>query len=99
MSQKQERSKPRDPESGLIKGSSRPTKADVQRSYTEGFNDGLEKGRLEIIDFLERAYLSDEGRPDRGTPQAAAILELAAHAAEHFRPLVGKGHKKKGRKK
>lgn len=49
-----------------------------------GFERGLEKGRQEILDWLEHAYINDPGRPDRGTPKAEAILELAKAASQHF---------------
>jgi hypothetical protein len=50
----------------------------------EGFDEGLAKGRHEILDWLEHAYIDDPGRPDRGTPKAEAILELAQAARQHF---------------
>lgn len=77
----------------------RPTKADIERARVEGFEEGLQKGRVEILDFLEYSYLRDPGRPDRGTPKAEAILELAAHASEHFAAKVSNRVrvKKKGR--
>lgn len=58
----------------------------------EGFNEGLEKGRQEIIDWLQNAYLKDPA-PPRGSVEANAILKLARAAADHFRPRV-KGVKK-----
>jgi len=54
------------------------------RIRQEGFDEGLAKGRQEILDWLEYAYLKDPGRPDRGTPKAEAILELAQAAQQHF---------------
>jgi hypothetical protein len=60
----------------------------------EGFQEGLNKGRMEIVDWLQAAYLDDEGRPDRGSPKAEAILEMARAAAAHFMPLAGKAKRK-----
>lgn len=61
----------------------------------DGYEDGLEAGRLEILDWLQAAYIADEGRPDRGSPKGEAILELARDAAAHFKPLVGSAIPKK----
>lgn len=66
----------------------------VEQARKEGFEDGLEKGRQEILDWLEHAYIKSPDRPDRGTPEAQAILTLARDAAAHFMPLVGNGGKK-----
>lgn len=95
MSQQSERAKSSKPS---ISGTpSRPTKADVQFAREEGFKEGLEKGRMEILDFLQHAYLEDPGRPDRGTPKAEAILEVARDAQQHF---VAKANPlKKGRRR
>lgn len=69
----------------------------VDDAYKDGFKEGLEKGRQEILEWLEHAYIDDPGRPDRGTPKAEAILELAKAAREHFIPLTKLG-RRKGRK-
>ncbi len=72
----------------------KPTDKTVEEIRQEGFNEGLQKGRQEILDFLEYAYLSDPGRPDRGTPKAQAILEIADAASKHFQNKVNiKGKK------
>jgi hypothetical protein len=71
----------------------------LQKMREEGFQEGLAKGRQEILDWLENAYIKDPGRPDRGTPRAEAILEMARDAAAHFMPLVGGKKPKRGRKK
>lgn len=74
----------------------RVTKADVERAHQDGFDAGLEKGRQEILDWLEHEYIHAENRPDRGTPKAEAIMELVAAASAHFRAKVtGKRGKKK----
>lgn len=72
------------------------TAGDIERIRREGFEEGLKKGRLEIVDWLEHAYIRDEGRPDRGTPKAEAILELARAASLHFVARTnGNGKKRK----
>lgn len=77
--------------------SQRKYQQDVDKARAEGMEEGLQRGRAEIIDFLEKAYLEDERRPDRGTPEGNAILDLAREAHEHFvKKLVGP--RKKGRK-
>lgn len=59
-------------------------RTDVKAAERQGFSDGLDAGRQEIIDWLEHSYLHDQGRPDRGTPKAEAMLELARDAYKHF---------------
>jgi hypothetical protein len=61
---------------------------ELKRARDEGFEEGLTKGRQEILDWLQRAYLDDPGRPDRGTPKAEAILEMASAASLHFQKRV-----------
>ena len=60
------------------------TVVDVADARAEGHAEGLQKGRQEILDWLQNAYLNDPGRPDRGTPKAEAILEISRAAADHF---------------
>lgn len=67
---------------------------DIEQVRKEGFDEGLAQGRQEILDYLERAYLEDPGRPARGTPKAEAMLEIAHEAAAHFRKLAKKGRRK-----
>lgn len=71
---------------------------DIERARDEGFQEGVKKGHLDVIDWLEKKYLAEDA-PDRGTPEAQAILTLAREGADHFRSMdyrVGNG--KKGRK-
>ena len=63
---------------------------ELKRAHDDGFNEGLAKGRQEILDWLQYAYLDDPGRPDRGTPKAEAILQLAQEASLHFQKKLGK---------
>lgn len=60
---------------------------DLKRVRDEGFDEGLKKGRQEIVDYLQIAYLADDA-PARGTPEAEAILTIAREASKHFRNLV-----------
>lgn len=73
--------------SGRQAGKTATSKA-VEKAYTEGrnegFDEGLQKGRQEILDWLQAAYISAPDRPERGTPKAEAILEMAHAASEHF---------------
>ena len=52
--------------------------------------EGRNEGRKDLLDWLEDAYINDPGRPDRGTPKAEAILELAKAASKHIQKLRGK---------
>jgi hypothetical protein len=63
-------------------------KRELEKIRKEAHEEGLQKGRQEILDWLENAYLNDPGRPDRGTPKAEAILELARAASIHFNKRV-----------
>lgn len=73
----------------------RPRQTQHEKGYEAGFNDGrldgleegVDRGRQEILDWLQWAYLDDPGRPDRGTPKAEAILELARDAQKHINKL------------
>lgn len=56
---------------------------DVINARQEGFHEGQQKGRQEIIDWLQKEYLSDH--TDRTTPEAKAILQLARDASLHLR--------------
>lgn len=66
-------------------------KKGVKAAHDEGFQLGLAQGRKEILDYLEHAYMNDPGRPDRGTPKAEAILEMAREASEHFKKKMKRG--------
>ena len=59
--------------------------AELDKIREEGRIEGLKEGRREILDWLENTYLDDPGRPDRGTPKAEAILELARDAGKYIR--------------
>lgn len=58
---------------------------ELTKARDEGFDDGIVRGRREILDWLQNAYINDVGRPDRGSPKAQAILEMANAAARHFK--------------
>lgn len=61
------------------------TGAEIDQIREDGRIEGLKQGRQEILDWLEFSYVEDPGRPDRGTPKAEAILELAKAAGEYIR--------------
>jgi len=70
-----------------------PTPADVPpKGFKRGLQEGLSGGRKagreemrkEVIDYLQEKYMG-EGRPDRDSPEARAILELTRDLMEHFR--------------
>lgn len=43
----------------------------------EGYKEGYEKGLKSVLDRLEKVYVEDVGRPDRGSSEGEAILKLA----------------------
>jgi hypothetical protein len=51
------------------------------KSYDLGFKNGASHGfdelRKDVLDWLQDKYITDPDRPDRGTPKAEAILDLA----------------------
>lgn len=49
-----------------------------------GYELGLKEGRQDIIEWLKKKYLEAEDRPDRGTPHAVAVLDLAWEAIKHL---------------
>lgn len=54
-----------------------------------GYKRGVEEGHKDLLDWLDYAYMNDPGRPDRGTPEGEAILELARSASRYMRKLQG----------
>lgn len=66
---------------------------DIKRARDEGYKDGLRKGRIEIIDLLEKKYLAPDA-PARGSEKAKAILELTCDISEHLRKLARTPKKK-----
>jgi hypothetical protein len=70
------------------------TPAQLDHLRYEGYREGLDRGRQDMIDWLQHAYLDDPGRPDRGTPKADAILEVARAGMSHIKSLKLKEKKK-----
>ena len=64
--------------------------ADLKLAREEGLKEGRIAGREEAINWLQSAYLDDEGRPDRGTPKAEAILEIAKDLVKYLQSKVDK---------
>lgn len=56
----------------------------LEDAYNDGFDQGLKKGHRDIVDWLMDQYLGSDARPDRGTPEAEAILKLARRAMQHI---------------
>lgn len=52
----------------------------------EGRTEGVQQGRKEILDWLESKYLGPDA-PNRGTPEAVALLTLAGEAANYMKKL------------
>lgn len=62
----------------------RVSKERYHRDILMAREEGKAEGRGEILDWLEQKYLGPD-RPDRNTPEAAAILALVADAAKYLR--------------
>lgn len=50
----------------------------------EGRQEGIREGRGQILEFLQHQYM-DPGRPDRGSPEAQAILEVTRNIMRNFK--------------
>lgn len=59
------------------------------------FRVGVERGKMatqyEVLTFLEKKYIEDDERPERGSPEAKAILKVAKELAEYLRSLTAEG--------
>jgi len=53
--------------------------------FDAGRKEGRQQMRVEVLTYLQEKYLDAPDRPDRNTPKAEAILELAAELAEKFK--------------
>lgn len=58
------------------------------KCYDLGFKNGASHGfdelRMGALTFLQDKYITDPNRPDRGTPEAEAILTLAKELDTFF---------------
>lgn len=57
-----------------------------QAAHDVGYEEGLEEGRKEILNWLEKKYIGPEASA-RGSEEGNAILQLAGQAADHIRSL------------
>lgn len=55
----------------------------LKRAFDDGVLEGRRKARKEFLDYLERRYTAKDA-PDRGTPEARAILVLAKDVGQYF---------------
>jgi hypothetical protein len=70
----------------------RLTKRDLDHAHQVGFEEGLAKGRQEILDWLQNAYL--DPKVERGSHRGEAILQVAKDASNHFNNRTkGKGRR------
>lgn len=55
--------------------------SNTAKSYDLGFKSGavhgFDEARMGVLTLLQDKYIKDPDRPDRGSPKAEAILELA----------------------
>jgi hypothetical protein len=61
------------------------------KNYDLGFKNGALHGfdelRGETLTFLQNKYISDDDRPDRGSPEAKAILKVAQELSQFMTDL------------
>lgn len=58
----------------------------IEKIREEGRLEGVQQGRVEILNWLEAKYIGPD-QPDRGTPEANAILVLAREASDYLKKL------------
>lgn len=56
---------------------------DIIRARAEGVAEGRQIARKEAVDWLQHRYLADDA-PDRGTPEASAILKLTRELVQYM---------------
>jgi len=61
----------------------------MERIYEQGLAEGNMMAYGEILTLLEAKYMGSEA-PDRGSPEAKAILELAKELGNHLREKMEK---------
>lgn len=66
-----------------------------EKALKGAHEEGLSEGRREILDWLQEKYLNDPDRPDRGTPEAEALLQLVREASQHISSLEKSATRKK----
>ena len=52
--------------------------------WRAGYGAGFGDCRTQVLTFLEKKYIQNDDRPDRGSPQADAILQLARELAQEL---------------
>ena len=57
----------------------------IRQVRDESYKEGKIEGYTDVLGWLEKKYLTDEDRPDRNSPEAKAILELAREIAAMVR--------------
>lgn len=63
----------------------------VNAAIERAREEGRREGRQEVLDFLQQQYLSEDA-PDRGTPEAEAILAVARAAADYMGKKINDGN-------
>ena len=62
------------------------------KTYDLGFKNGAKWGFVELrtgaLSFLHDKYMDDETRPERGSPEAKAILKVASELAKFMSEMV-----------
>ena len=71
-----------------------PADGPLRKAFDDGVQQGRKEARQEVLTWLEKKYVDTKG-PERGSPEARAMLQLAKELAEFLRPL---DHRKAGRK-
>lgn len=50
--------------------------------YRVGYGEGYKDCRMKVLNHLSYKYINDPNRPDRGSPEALAILALVRELSE-----------------
>lgn len=61
---------------------------DIDRAREEGRKDGKEALRKEVLDFLQREYMSP--KIERGDNRASAILEVTRGLSQYLKNRTGR---------
>ena len=53
--------------------------------WKAGIKEGKAQYRAKVLTYLQDRYINDEGRPDRGSPEGEAILNLARELSGYLK--------------
>lgn len=53
--------------------------------WKAGVKEGKLQYQVKVLAYLEERYIKDDGRPDRGSPEGQAILNLARELSGYLK--------------